>query len=291
MLSFKRQILSKPTTNIPSLSALKEPEKKSAERAPFFSSAYLKGSMALEGSMVLPVFLFFIMTVLLSIEVVRLQSNMQQALHQAGNSYAFTGYQMKYEGLSKENPEEQIWAYMREQPFPYLCVSGGENGISVQDMSCVETNGLVHLKTHYGIKPFIFWLPIGEIFFEDEYFSHGWTGYFGNENAGGEALEDGLVYITKTGTKYHKSYDCVYLRISIKAIDRKLVADARNISGGKYYACERCRPGGDGTVYIASDGTRYHGRADCSSLKRTVYMIPLSKAMQGGYGSCSKCGG
>lgn len=289
MLSFVRQVSNKFIANTPSLSAMKEPEKTSVKRASFFSSIYVRGSMALEGSVVFPIFLFFIMTVLLSIETVRLQSNVQQALHQAGNAYAFAGYQMKYEGLSGVNASERIISYMEEQPFPYLCVAGGRSGVEIQDFSTVGVDGLVRLKVDYGIKPFIYWLPIGDISFEDEYFGHGWTGYFGNEDIGNAIEEDCCVYITRTGTKYHKSYECTYLRIAVKAISSSQVAGARNTSGGKYYACERCRPRGNGTVYIASDGTRYHGRADCSSLRRTVYMIPLSKAL--GYTPCSKCGG
>lgn len=289
MLSLNRHVSSKFIANTPSLSVPKEPEKTSLKRASFFSSIYVKGSMALEGSMVFPIFLFFIMTVLLSLEVVRLQSNVQQALHQAGNAYALAGYQIKYRGTLETNAQEQITAYIEEQPFPYLCVSGGRNGITIQNFSTVEENGLVHLKVNYGIKPFIYWLPIGTPLFEDEYFGHGWTGYFGSEDLGNLLPEDSCVYITKTGTKYHRSYDCTYLRISIKAVNSAQISEIRNDSGGRYYACERCRPIGEGTVYIASDGNRYHGHADCSSLKRTVYMIPLSKAQ--GYLPCSKCGG
>lgn len=289
MLSFTRQMLTKIMINTPSLSVLKEPKKKSVKRVPSFSSIFMKGSMALEGSMVFPIFLLFIMTVLLSLEVVRLQSNMQQALHQTGNAYAFTGYQMKYENMPGINADDHIKGYMREQLFPYLCLSGGEEGIGIQDFSTVEINGLVHLKVNYGIKPFIYWLPMGEILFEDEYIGHGWTGYFGNEDINNLEQEDLCVYITRTGSRYHKAYDCTYLRIPVKAISSEQVENIRNDSGGKYHACERCGPGGKGTVYITSDGSRYHGRADCSSLKRTVYMIGLSKAQ--GYKPCSKCGG
>lgn len=289
MLSFARQILSKIIMNTPSLSALKEPKRVSVKRAPSFSSIFMKGSMALEGSMVFPIFLFFIMTVLLSLEVVRLQSHMQQALHQAGNAYAFAGYQMKYENMPEINADDHIKDYMEQQPFPYLCVLGGEGGIEIQDFSTVGINGLVHLKASYEIKPFIYWLPIGDISFEDEYFGHGWTGYFGNEDIGILEQEDVCVYITRTGTRYHRRYDCTYLQVPVKGINSGEIGKIRNDSGGKYYACERCRPRGNGIVYITSDGSRYHGRADCSSLKRTVYMISLSKAQ--GYKPCSKCGG
>jgi len=101
--------------------------------------------------------------------------------------------------------------------------------------------------------------------------------------------QDIYVYITKTGSKYHSSPDCRYLRIPVSVIDSGGLEDVRNSSGGKYYACEKCGSSEAGLVYITSDGSRYHSRADCSSLKRIVYMIPISKAS--GYTPCSKCGG
>lgn len=289
MLSFKRHTTNYSKVFIPSLKASKVTIYMSKMRAFFFSFAKPKGSMALEGSMVFPVFLFFMMTVLLSLEAVRLQSNVREALYQAGSEKAFMGYLVKYCNGTDVDAAASVRAYMEEQSNPYLCVSGGAEGIKVQDSSCVETNGFVCLKVNYGLKPFISWIPIGEALFEDEFFSHAWTGFSGNEMVSKSEEQDIYVYITKTGSKYHFSPDCSYLRIPISAIDSSGIAGVRNSSGGKYYACEKCGSSEAGLVYITSDGSRYHSRADCSSLKRTVYMIPISKAS--GYTPCSKCGG
>lgn len=288
MLSFTRHKKQEPQVIIPSLIAQKETDHMSKKRAFFFSSVKLRGSMALEGSMVLPIFLFFIMTVLLALEAVRIQSNMREALYQAGNETAFTENCYKENGGTAESAGN-IAAYMAGQQFPYLCVAGGERGIEVQDLSSVETNGLVHLKACYGLKPFIHWIPIGEIMFEDEFYSHAWVGFCGNEQAGQQSPEETCVFVTRTGNKYHRSCECTYLRVPIKMVGIGQAIEARNASGRKYYPCERCHPKESSTVFISEDGSRYHGRSDCSSLKRTVYMIPLSKAQ--GYTPCSKCGG
>ena len=102
--------------------------------------------MAIEGSLVLPLFLFFIMTILFSLEMVRFQSNIQEALHQAGNENAFTGYLKKYEGEEENSSVSRIREYMNEQIYPYLCVCGGKDGIKVENLSTVAENGLVHIK-------------------------------------------------------------------------------------------------------------------------------------------------
>lgn len=115
---------------------------------------------------------------------------------------------------------------------------------------------------------------------------HAWTGYC--ENPGNiDQTQEVYVYITKSGMKYHMQHNCTYLRVQTRAVNYDEIDSVRNESGGKYDACRRCRPVKGGLVYITSDGSSYHGRSDCSALKRTVYMIPLYEAE--GYGACSKC--
>lgn len=288
MPSFKRHQINDSKIIIPSLITFKKTITMSKKRVFFPSPVRLKGSMALEGSVVLPIFLFFMMTVLLSLEAVRIQSNVQEALHQAGNESAFTQNRIEIQERYKTGVSEKITAYIRKQKFPYLCVAEEEDGITVQDYSSVETNGLIYLKVHYKLKPFIRWIPIGDIVFEDEYYSHAWTGFLGNEDTGQSREENAYVYITKTGSKYHMAYECTYLQIPIKAVSDEQIGEIRNASGRKYYPCERCRPKESGMFFVSEDGSRYHGRSDCASLKRTVYMISLSKAQ--GYTPCSKCG-
>lgn len=273
---------------IPSLNVFKYKNVSFKKRAFFLSSGKTKGGMALEGSLVLPVFLFFMMTVLLSLEVVRFQSQVQEALQQTGNRIAFLEYQVNYSEGTRESAIGQIRKYLRNQTAPYLCVQGGEKGVILEDLSKPE-NGEIEYKVNYNLKPFITWIPIGNITINDRFFSHGWTGYT-NLNVGEkEDSQEKYVYITRTGSKYHLSCDCTYLRIQIQAADYNQISTMRNSEGGKYYACSRCRPLNGGIVYITSDGGSFHGHADCSSLKRTVYMVPLSELSE--YGLCSKCGG
>lgn len=272
---------------IPSLKEVKNNMKSFCKRALLLFSKKPRGGMALEGSLALPVFLFFMMTVLLGLEAVRFQSNVQEALHQAGNRRAYLEYQVRYLGGERTDAFGQMREYLADQLYPYLCVAGGESGVAFKDASGME-DGRIEFWVEYGIKPFIGWLPIGQIRIRDRFVSHSWTGYSGTENHS-EEKEDTYVYVTRTGSKYHLSYNCTYLRVQVQSVSCELVSSLRNGSGGKYYACQRCRPGKGGAVYITGDGSSYHGEADCPALKRTVYMIALSEA--NGYGACSKCAG
>ncbi|MDD6491762.1 MAG: hypothetical protein PUG54_05990 [Firmicutes bacterium] len=244
--------------------------------------------MTLEGCMVLPIFLFFMMTVMLSIETVRFQSHIQEALYQAGNERAFSEYRVKYQGKTKVNSQEQIKEYLESQLYPYLCVKGGKEGIRFQDLSVTE-QGKIEYVLSCRIKPFIEWLPIGDVVMNDRFFSHSWIGYSKIESQDGNVVPEIYVYVTRTGSRYHMSYECTHLNVQVHMEEYENLFGLRNQSGGKYYACERCKPLAEGTVYITNDGDCYHGQADCSSLKRTICMIPLSEAA--GYSPCSKCAG
>lgn len=234
----------------------------------------------------LPIFLFFMMTLLLGLEVVRFQSQVQEALYQAGNRRAFLEHQIKYADGTREDAENQIKDYLASQLHPYLCVQGGEKGVSLQDLS-TPAEGKIVYQVSYRLKSFVSWIPIGNITINDRFFSHAWTGYVGTEEWEKNRQQDTYVYVTDTGSKYHLSHDCTYLHVYVQAVNYEQVSSLRNEAGGKFYACLRCRPSKGGTVYITSDGSCFHGQAECSSLKRTVYMIPLSEA--GEYSPCSKC--
>lgn len=104
-----------------------------------------------------------------------------------------------------------------------------------------------------------------------------------------KAVED-VVYVTKTGTVYHESRSCTYLRMSIHRITRAELETARNDSGGKYTECSLCKTKQQSeTLYITNTGTKYHHSLQCSSLSRDVRTMKRSEAE--GMRVCSKCGG
>ena len=80
-----RVTINKQMIRIPSLNVYHIKKLTFIRRAFFLSSEKTKAGMALEGSLVLPIFLFYMMTILLGLEVVRFQSQVQEALYLAGN--------------------------------------------------------------------------------------------------------------------------------------------------------------------------------------------------------------
>ncbi len=115
-----------------------------------------------------------------------------------------------------------------------------------------------------------------------------WTGYDVSTSLSVKEEEE-YVYITESGTVYHRSRDCSHLKVTIRIEDMKSLKTERNAYGQKYRPCEKCAGGrGTGLVFVTDHGDRYHNSASCSGLKRTILTVPLSQV--GGRGPCSVCG-
>lgn len=277
---------------IPSLKADRKMNIVQKRRAFPFSSLGNRGSMTVEASMVLPVFLFFMMTLLMGIEIVRLQSNLfaglgsSEAIHMEKQIHRV----MQDQPLLDHFNADTVDGYLNGQENGRLCLLGG---ISVRNQSDVQGNGRIEIIVQYQIKPFIYWLPIGNsdgggLRFQDQLFVHDFSGYCGPIE-GDDREEEEIVYITENGTRYHTDTGCVSLHISVQTVHSSQLSTMRNQNGGRYYPCERCHPSKSGVFFITRDGDRFHRGADCSSLKRTVRAVTLEEAVQMGRNACSKC--
>ena len=114
-----------------------------------------------------------------------------------------------------------------------------------------------------------------------------------------KASEDTIVYITKSGKKYHRE-GCRYLSKS------KIPISLKEAIKRGYTPCSVCRPptlkidtpmvkrqekresSEQIIVYITRTGSKYH-RAGCSYLRRSKIPISLKEACARGYTPCSRC--
>ena len=187
----------------------------------------------------------------------------------------------------------QVNHYLGETYLKETCLEGGSAGISYL-RSRILTAGsrdIVDLVADYRVRPFIEVMAPSGFSMQCRYYGHAWVGYDNGvspEDEEEEAEED-IVYITPTGTVYHLTRECTYLKPSVHAISSSDIGSARNNSGGKYYPCERCRPSRSGTLFITNDGNRYHSSSTCSSIYHNILSVPLS-SVEDHMRACSKCG-
>jgi hypothetical protein len=242
-----------------------------------------KGSYTLEAAVILPLLAAFFVAILFFFRVLQVETQVQEALDYASRKTACEASTVSSEVALGASAEGYFRKELSQYTLPGKYVWGGSVGISLLGSSYEGSQ--VSLRATYTMK-----LPVA--FF-------GWKGvaisqgsavhkWIGDRDDGQQA---DYVYVTETGTVYHRSRDCSYLDLSIHTANFTSVGGLRNKSGNKYYACSECgaKTTVSGLVYITNYGTAYHAKLTCSGLKRTIYLIPISEV--GTKGPCSRCGG
>lgn len=261
----------------------------------------ISGSMTVEAAILIPLFLFFSMNILYVLEMYRTQTHVLAALQQSGNRIGTMAFYYRYAPEEFQKKQKGIsfllsQGFVRTETGRYLSrsgcgnsIAGGRNAISYFRSHVLEDGETVELTADYFLRPWIRVAGYPPIGISTRYYGHAWVGY-GAGKGKNEQKEDAeeMVYVTETGTVYHGSRDCSYLRQVLRGIETGKLKTARNSGGGKYYPCEVCRPKGEGIVYITEYGNRFHKDESCSALKRTVREVPRKMA-EGCMPGCSRC--
>lgn len=240
-----------------------------------------KGSFTVEAAFVLPLFLFAALVVLGIFPILQLQVQVNNGLQYAARLTAVSFRDQEDEGtvFSLAEGEVLFRQYLREHGCETSVLDRGISSISL--LHSDFSGDYVLLTATYSAKlPISFWgvdtLPVEQCVRMKK-----WTGA-DPETSGGE--ED-YVYITPTGSAYHSTAECSYLKLSTRSVLQSRVQTLRNKDGSIYYPCSCFH--GESRVYITDYGTEYHGELDCSGLKRTIYRVPKEQAQ--GRHPCSKC--
>lgn len=263
----------------------------------------MRAAMTVEASLLLPLFLLLFMNLLSVIEVYRIHSSVAVSLWERGREEAVGVYLRKQAAeavmapgksggetlqmlLGSFNGQARISKNLASYPVWEKIVTGGKAGFAVGEK--IEEDGTVRIDCSYRIHPlFASFTPVTRVL-KNHYCGHAWIGYIHSGREDGQ--EECYVYITETGTVYHRNRGCSYLNPSIRQVRAGEIGSLRNNGGAIYYACLLCDHSAPGDMYYITDyGTCYHTSIACSGLKRTIYEVKLSET--GGRGACSKCGG
>ena len=244
------------------------------------------GSLTIEASLVIPIFLFAVFLVLSLINLMRFHINLQEAVHQETRKLAMTAFGEW--DASAGSVQGEVISRLNSNNLAAAPIRGGAGGIDFSG-SRLDNREVIEINAVYEAKlPYDFFDLFSKRFC-CRCIMHTYIGYEkGLDEMTVRHDKEEYVYVTETGTVYHNDRECTYLRLSIKEVDRSDLKDLRNSSGHKYYACASCGREAGSKVYITSDGTCYHSSLSCHGLKRTVNSIPLSEV--GGMRVCSRCG-
>lgn len=260
-----------------------------------FFFAPLKGSLTVETALVLPLFLFFMITVLQYGRCMETAVQFGNALAETGKNMAVSAYMTRYGGDTGSAADVVTSAlsaaYAKSQVMSRTSDTSCIRNANMLLSSFLEEDEMIRLVLTYQVKT-----PIGTVklpwnFFIQSAFVRAWTGRetgTGTENSEGGENADDYVYVTITGSVYHEDPDCTHLKLSVREVSAVSVPGLRNNNGAIYHVCEKCGNFGSSTVYITNEGNRYHSSLSCSGLKRTVRKITREEVSQ--MRCCSKCG-
>lgn len=285
-----------------------------------------EASLTVEASLVLPLFMFFLIAFIYFIQIFITQEILQKAITDTGLGMARAAYIYSDFHDAKEAEEfdssildEEVVSELKDMintainsglikyavktrldtdKIDHSCIVGGFDGIRFDDSKLMQGNNDIDIVARYKIR-----IPV-RLFglFEKEVIQRvrlrGWNGqeltplYLASEeNTGDDKNDEAIVYVAETGTVYHLNRNCSHIKLSVRAIEG-IPTWQRNNTGEKYYPCESCLKHDHpetGTYYITSYGDRYHQIKDCSRLKRTIYEVPLSEVSH--MRPCKRCGG
>ena len=220
-----------------------------------FFFAPLRGTLTVEAALVLPLFLFCMITALQYCRAMDTAVRLAGSLTDTGKLMAASSYMYEYPGDVKQQPGTAVSALSSAWAHSHVMkAAGNTSNIKNANMalsSFLSENQMIDLVMTYQIRSPFQIVRLPGFFFLQRANVRAWTGRLAGQKEGdeGEGGGDGeIVYVAETGTVYHEDPECTHLKLSIREVDRDVLGTLRNNSGGKYHACEKCKGGSEGSV-------------------------------------------
>lgn len=263
-----------------------------------------RGSMTVEASLVLPLFLFAMVTMVMPFSMMNRQRQVQAAVESVCEDLcrlAYVGYELEEKKTEIKLPEGGLefdveglegavmMAYAQVQVRRKLDESRIKK-LSLLKSEFLEDGEMVNLTVSYEmVLPFPV-LGLAAVPMTSSSIRRAWIGKDGGwlESGVGEG-DDEIVYVGKRSTRYHESRTCHYLYNQLTGVSRGEVDSLRNADGKKYHPCAVCGGGNGSQVFIMRSGTSYHGSASCTAI--IAYVKAVKKSEVAHLGGCSYCSG
>lgn len=274
------------------------------------NGVYIKASATVEAALVMPLYIYAVMAVTYMMQIYQIRLEVDAALYNAlreQNKYNYLNYVQKEKQNDEIINEKDInindtivgslslhsvliknlgSEYAKEHN-----IKGGNYGIKIicysYDSSTIQAAAEYSVKNPFDI------FGIGYIKVVQEFTYEVWLGEKYAGDYGKDKDNTDSVFITRTGTVYHKTRNCLALNIDVKMVDFSQINNYRNKNGSIYYPCIKCKKYNDKNessyeyVYVTDYGVRYHQDENCSEINRTIIEISRNKVT--GMRACRLC--
>lgn len=257
------------------------------------SSCLHTASLTVEAAVTLPVFLICMLAVLHFLNVYNCAARLSAAIAQTSEEMAVGAYASEYYDAGSLPAVVLSSAYATGRVYAAAGdTSPIRNGVFLLS-GFLEEDDMIDLVMTWQVASPVGMVTIPGTIFIQRGAVRGWTGREGSEGSEAHSNSDDhdhtTVYVAENGVVYHRDPNCTHIRLTIMPVSKDEAKNLRNVYREKYHPCEICGRKASGTVYITTDGNRYHSSLECSGLKRTIHETTLDQA--GNLRPCSKCGG
>lgn len=264
------------------------------KRRASYAAFSMNGSLTLEASLVMPLFILAIISLMFFIQAIQIQVRIQRALCNQTIKTAGYAYYVNETGIP-DIPENFLEAEfvkvgvineLGEGFFDNAYIVNGKNGFTL-NISNITDKGIIDVALQYYMKVPFDVFGIGRIPFVARARCRTWTG----DETSKEKWNTQMVYVTAKGTVYHIHRECTYIKSDISSCEYTEIGNKRNSSGGIYYPCNQCcdtKITNSSKAYYTKYGTRYHLQYYCHNLQNNVFAIDINEAEKK-YRSCAKC--
>lgn len=254
------------------------------------SYRFIRGSMTVEATILVPLLLFAVMHIFGVVEMLRLRSNITYGLWRIGETLtvgeALVGQDDGGIGIVEDVIGSVAMStyfqkvlgseYLESSPLVH-----GAKGLNVMMSDYRNEEDCVDIVVTYQVEPPVTIFPFPYTRMANRYYARAFTGFDVADDAD-------MVYVAEYGTVWHMSAECSYIYVPLTKVDKQKVMTMETSDGGAYKPCENCGKEAGVEVYITQNGERYHSSGDCSALRRHVRAVSKTEVQD--WNSCSRCG-
>ncbi len=180
---------------------------------------------------------------------------------------------------------------IKEEEFEQWGIVNGKKGINYSKSEFIVKDD-IKLVAIYEIEIPLMNKVLKPFFVKQEVKVRAYTGdgnFKARLNRSGEKEEEeNIVYITRTGIKYHNSKSCRYIDVKILPVKYQEVKNKKAIC--EVCAREKRTLDHNTIVFSTQDSDIFHVSNQCRTIYRDIMSIELEEALEKGYTPCSKCG-
>ncbi|MBE5940433.1 MAG: hypothetical protein E7266_08555 [Lachnospiraceae bacterium] len=255
-----------------------------------FLSVSVAGSLSIEASMVLPLFMFFMLVIcsplfIMNKELVLREKMLETSLKMS--EFFYITENVSSMDFAKSHPD--IYSAAVKGISVVYAYTNLPSDVSAKLSTVSADKKIIDLIADYKTDihyPF----SVPSLHFIQRCYVRGFCGAQIKKSD----YENITVYVTKYGTAYHKDTNCSYLyganRVETSISYDNLFADITYMNQS-YAACNLCIPttmDNINFVYLTIGAYSYHYSLSCPIFKRTIYAVRLAD-ITGEYSPCILC--